>query len=119
MDEIRERLDRDYKEIEKYQAVVTETRQLWDRFVQNFTVLAVQSHYRPTLMNLDRFHLNEYQERFVGSTTRGLTEFKGRLALVRPLSSYTAPFGLRTNSPTGRYGCSPSTGHLQTCSAPP
>jgi hypothetical protein len=77
LDEIKERLSRDLKELEQYAALATEAQQVWDCFLKLFTVLAVQSRYRPALQNLDRFHLNEEQERYVALDHKGGYRIQG------------------------------------------
>ncbi|MEW6356399.1 MAG: UvrD-helicase domain-containing protein [Planctomycetota bacterium] len=74
---IREPLRRDIKEMGQYYKLLKEAKQLWDRFLQHFTVLAVQHRYRPALQNLDRFHLNEHQERFVALDHKGGYRIQG------------------------------------------
>src|SRR5262245_47045553 len=47
------------------------------RFLQFFTILAVQRRYRPALQNLDRLHLNELQERYVALDHKGGYRIQG------------------------------------------
>jgi hypothetical protein len=75
--EIKEQLGRDLKEFKHYESLVNEAQGSWDRFLQLFTVLAVQRRYRPALQNLDRFHLNEQQERYVTLDHKGGYRIQG------------------------------------------
>jgi superfamily I DNA/RNA helicase len=75
--EIKKQLGEDLKELEQCQALAKKAQQLWDRFLKLFTNLAVQTLYRPALQNLDRFHLNEVQERYVALDHKGGYRLQG------------------------------------------
>lgn len=75
--EIQERLGRDLQEMAKFELLAEETQQGWDHFLRLSTVLAIKNRYRPALQALDRFHLNEVQERYVTLDYNGAYRIQG------------------------------------------
>ncbi len=66
LDDIRNCFDRDCKDlIDRYRATTSQAGKAWDQFRQLYCRLAIDRNYRPTLQQIDRFDLNEDQERLV------------------------------------------------------
>ena len=101
-DEVRDKYDRDFKELERYESLVNETKGYWDHFVQLGTVLKVQRQYRPILQNIDRFDLNKIQEKFVGLDHKGGYRLQGASGSGKTLILIHRAARLARENPTRR-----------------
>jgi UvrD/REP helicase N-terminal domain len=77
LDEIHRRLDRDFAELSRHEVIVKQNRQLWDRFIELFTSLAIAKRFRPKIGDLDRFVLSREQEKLVAFDRDGVFRIQG------------------------------------------